>query len=331
MLPSTMRPSSTSDVPLVHQAWQKCVDRLCPPLSTDDSTRLFHQYIYDRYTEPQRHYHTLQHLEEMLGYLAKYERDHGWLGDYVSALSIPAAATAAETSRAELDPSSPHSVVRHDWMGTVLLLSILFHDVVYDPKRSDNEEVSAEVALDFLSATAELYKTSCENLVTAAEDVAASSATLPLLWADPAAADFVRATTKDYILKTKVHLSVEPTEKLRLSAPPSPSTVERTHDDPLHVFLDLDLSILGHADPEVYRERYAANIQREYSHHPRIDFVRGRSAFLNSFLGNPQWFKTPYFFALLEAQARKNIAAEAAELTAELKELQSANSSTPAS
>lgn len=318
-----MHPSSTPDIPLVHQAWQRCLDRLCPPLSTDAAAELFHQYIYDRYTEPQRHYHTLQHLEEMLGYLAQYEREHGWLGDYNPALSI----TEADASDRELDTGGARDAVRHDWVGTVLLLSILFHDVVYDPKRGDNEEASADLALAFLSAAEELYKTSCASRAATAVD--ADSQPSPLVWADAAAAHFVRQATADFILKTKVHLSVEPAEQLRLSAPPSPSTVARTHDSPLSVFLDLDLSILGHADATVYRERYAANIQREYSHHPRVDYVKGRAAFLSSFLRNPQWFKTPYFFALLEAQARRNVTAEAEELTAELKVLQS--SSAPAS
>jgi predicted metal-dependent HD superfamily phosphohydrolase len=114
---------------------------------------------------------------------------------------------------------------------------------------------------------------------------------------------------------------VKPAEQLRLSDPPTPSTIAASHDDPLHVFLDLDLSILGHPDTSVYRERYAANIGREYSHYPPADFLKGRSAFLNSFLCDAQWYKTPYFFARLEATARRNVATEAAELTAQLKEL----------
>lgn len=310
--------TSTAVTPLVQQAWQRCADRLLPPLSPEASTKLFHEFIYDRYTEPQRHYHNLQHLEEMLGYLIQYEQEHGWHGDYT-----PALATAVNKDAVPPQASRSVDAVQHDWVGTVLLLSILFHDVVYDPKRSDNEEASAALALEFLDKAEGLYKTSCENLVTVDTTIDAppSSSSSVALWADVAAAQYVRVATNDYILKTKVHLSVAPETPLQLSALPTPSAVAACHDNPLHVFLDLDLSILGHADAGVYRDRYAANIRREYSHYPLASFLKGRADFLNSFLSNPQWYKTPYFFVLLEAQARRNVAVEVSELTAQLNAL----------
>ncbi|KPA85192.1 hypothetical protein ABB37_01559 [Leptomonas pyrrhocoris] len=311
-----MQACVAADVPLVRQAWQRCVERLFPPLPTDALAKLFHQFIYDRYSEPQRHYHNLQHLEEMLAHLTQYETAHGWHGDYVPALPINQESDACLGLCAESHTSNAADAVRHDWTGTVLLLSILFHDAVYDPKRGDNEEKSAELAMDFLQIGEEQYKGWRGSLGIAALTIPSPS----VLWTDARAARFVRETTEDYILKTKVHLSVEPVEKLQLSSPPTPSAAAKSHDDPLHVFLDLDLSILGHPDASTYRERYAANIQREYSHYPRADFLKGRSAFLNSFLSNPQWFKTPFFFAQLEAQARRNAAEEVTELTAELKE-----------
>lgn len=63
-----------------------------------------------RWSEPQRHYHTVEHLSAVL--------------QHVDVLL----------------PSEPHADRR------VLVLAGWFHDAVYDPRRSDNEELSAQLA-----------------------------------------------------------------------------------------------------------------------------------------------------------------------------------------
>lgn len=63
-----------------------------------------------RYAEPQRHYHTWDHIQALLG----------WFGQRRSHLHDPAAVE----------------------------LAILFHDAVYDPTRSDNEAESARLLAD---------------------------------------------------------------------------------------------------------------------------------------------------------------------------------------
>ena len=72
--------------------------------------------VFDRlvaaYSEPHRHYHTLEHLTEMFKVAGK-------LGDIAT------------------DPTAVH-------------LAIWFHDAVYDPKAKDNEARSAEMAVDQL-------------------------------------------------------------------------------------------------------------------------------------------------------------------------------------
>eukprot|EP01096_Ripella_sp_DP13-Kostka_P011962 TRINITY_DN4918_c0_g1_i1.p1 TRINITY_DN4918_c0_g1~~TRINITY_DN4918_c0_g1_i1.p1 ORF type:complete len:227 (+),score=71.08 TRINITY_DN4918_c0_g1_i1:72-752(+) len=67
--------------------------------------------IERRYGEPQRFYHTLKHIDTLLS------------------LSSP------------FRPSLTHP--------DIFLLSIFFHDVVYDPKAKDNEEQSAELFKEF--------------------------------------------------------------------------------------------------------------------------------------------------------------------------------------
>lgn len=71
----------------------------------------FDNTIVAMYSEPRRHYHTLVHLEEMLGFLDLMQID-------------------------SLDYKS-------------LVLAIFFHDIVYDPNSATNEEDSAQLFQDF--------------------------------------------------------------------------------------------------------------------------------------------------------------------------------------
>ncbi len=68
--------------------------------------------VLTAYAEPQRSYHGVSHLVHVLGQWAEVEREGGW--------------------------THPREVY----------LALLFHDVVYVPGASDNEEASARVALE---------------------------------------------------------------------------------------------------------------------------------------------------------------------------------------
>lgn len=72
------------------------------------------------YTAPDRHYHNLEHIEAMLGLMRAHR----------STLSDPATVEAA----------------------------IWFHDAVYDPRRHDNEEQSAELAAERLGGRLSLER-----------------------------------------------------------------------------------------------------------------------------------------------------------------------------
>ncbi len=85
------------------------------------------------------------------------------------------------------------------------------------------------------------------------------------------------------------------------------------HDD--DIFLDADFAILG-ADPERYR-RYVAGVRFEYSVFDDAAWRKGRGAFLRCALAQARFFRTDIFEQAYGAQARANIAAELAALSAD--------------
>ena len=70
--------------------------------------------LVERYSEPHRHYHTLDHISHCL-----------W----------------------ELDPDGGFAHARN---GNVVKMVVWYHDAVYDPRAHDNEERSAEIATTVL-------------------------------------------------------------------------------------------------------------------------------------------------------------------------------------
>lgn len=88
-------------------------ERLCARAGAKESPAGWHDRMLKAWQEPHRHYHNLDHLEECLLHL-----------DEVTPLCEDAVAVE---------------------------FALWFHDAVYDPKASDNEEQSAELAAKFLS------------------------------------------------------------------------------------------------------------------------------------------------------------------------------------
>lgn len=70
--------------------------------------------------------------------------------------------------------------------------------------------------------------------------------------------------------------------------------------------LDIDLAILG-ADSALY-EKYEKWIRAEYQHVPIPLYRTGRKSLLHSFMAPSRIYRTDHFHALLEEQARANLA-----------------------
>tara|TARA_R110002051_G_scaffold50231_1_gene97363 strand:+ start:67 stop:738 length:672 start_codon:yes stop_codon:yes gene_type:complete len=90
-----------------------CLSALNDDVTPDDAQALW-QSIFVRYGEPQRAYHTLSHIEQLL---------------------------------VQFD-----SIRHHLTAPYIVALALYYHDVIYNPTRADNEQKSAEYAVDTLSS-----------------------------------------------------------------------------------------------------------------------------------------------------------------------------------
>lgn len=267
---------------LAFLCWRRCLSLLLPShcaVQGKTVDEMWMRYIFDRYTEPQRYYHTMAHVEEMLNYFLQYQKgtrpDHRLPEDGARCLALE--------------------------------LAVLFHDVVYDPKRGDNEECSADWFSAFWEECRELA-VSWETKMTSEDDRLQQQQKEKLIWHNAKAAMDIKMTVVDFILRTKHHMSVEPC--YRRDLPGGGEGALETGNSPpdLHLFLDLDLAILG-SEADRYM-RYASDVRREYAWYSDEEFSRGRIAFLQGFLNYPQWYKTKYFCDAMEETARANVTAE---------------------
>eukprot|EP00796_Vickermania_ingenoplastis_P004692 gene4692-3385_t len=219
---------------------------------------------------PCRSYHVLSHIENMF---KLWEEANTAMDEDIKTGSI-----------------TPNSIC--------ISLSILFHDVVYDSSRSDNEEESVVWFKAFLE----------KEII----------ATLPLIIRLPNVLQkqlrwirSIEVTVSEWVLATRHHLHIPP-----VFTPPLFGAMEnRIHKGqlipPLHFFLDLDLAILGCSSFNAYIRLYAKHIEKEYSFLGEEKYVSGRLHFLKKvLLPHPQWYKTPYFYYKLEKLARANVLAE---------------------
>jgi predicted metal-dependent HD superfamily phosphohydrolase len=172
------------------------------------------------YTSRARYYHNLEHLEQLLTELDPVKAQVG-----------------------ELD---------------TLLFAIFYHDIVYKPTKSNNEQQSALLFKKRISQTSFPRLEACIQQIEA---------------------------TKDH----------------------KPSL-----DHDTNILLDLDLSILGKS-PKAY-QTYRENIRKEFGVYPDFVYRKGRKQVLEDLLARASIFKTDFFKAAYEQQARENIRLELDQL-----------------
>ena len=205
-----------------------------------------------RYREPHRRYHTATHIMWVLRHLHDI-------------------ATAAATA-----PSAE------------LLAAALYHDAIYDPRATNNEELSAALAMADL---AEVGWTAEPCLAVESLIVATAGHIAPDVGAGEGAdTDAGEGADTD----------------AGKSAGDGASSMA--------MFLDADLAILG-AEPGVY-QAYVHGVRAEYAHVDDDHWRSGRAAVLQHFLDRPRLFVTEFMYTAREHRARANIEAELAALAA---------------
>ena len=201
----------------------------------------FHQ-VLGKYKEIKRKYHTLMHLMEMFCYL-----------DLVF------------QSKSLVKESRPGCY-------EVLIMATFFHDVIYDPKSSVNEDDSAKLYLDFVSdiqmAGIPEQNYSLQSIKSFHESVF------------------------QYIIATKHHLLPK----------------DFVNDYYLKLFLDIDMSVLA-KNYNAYLS-YACCIREEYIHVDHDTYCSKRSEILTAFLSAGDIFHTDEIKQWLESRARSNIQLE---------------------
>lgn len=157
------------------------------------------------------------------------------------------------------------------------LLAAFYHDYIYCPGATDNEDQSAEICYD------KAIKLGIEH------DVAKQ------------AAEMIRAT--------KYHSSDVPeADQLSVKERFFLGVGRFTNIDIKESFLDADMAILG-SDPDLYA-KYIEGIRLEYSRFSDSQYRTGRLNFLNSLMSQTTIFITVYFKSRFESQARLNIQKE---------------------
>ena len=229
------------------------------PIEADFSeistSNLWFSRIVDMYSSDHRHYHTLCHLEEMFGYIDECTNTF--------CCRIP---------RKEM---------------AIINMAVFFHDLVYNPKSSTNEEDSADLFQQFQR---ELFCDSFMQTIQRTSSIIDMNSEIPK-WNG---SDLVI----QFILATKSHNV--------------PTTIE--NEDSyffLNLFLDADMSVLGKDDNSY--DVYSSLIREEYQFVPKIEYCEKRSQVLKMFLSQPI-FKTDLIRDALEEKAQSNLRREVESL-----------------
>lgn len=156
-----------------------------------------------------------------------------------------------------------------------LRLAIWYHDVIYEPKRNDNEKRSAAY---FMSDARVVFVGNTDN------------PNRPISQCNLGGTEGIKIKPRVFNIFSLI-LSTQYDSKLE-------SEAERY----LH---DIDYSILG--QPLDLFLEYDSNIRKEYGHLSDVEFDTGRLHFLNAIFAKPRIFLTDYFYEGYEIQAKSNL------------------------
>ena len=155
-----------------------------------------------------------------------------------------------------------------------ICLATLFHDAIYDPKSSTNEEDSDK-----------LFKEFCSDIQSPSDDRSEGGLLAK-----------VATLVSTMILATKKH------EIIANETTPDTESLQK-------IFLDIDMSVLGkHEDAYL---AYAGYVRKEYSFVEKPVYCEKRAEILTGFLENKkQIFLSDLFHKTLESRARNNLKRE---------------------
>ena len=207
--------------------------------------------LITRYAEPHRAYHTLDHVADCL---MEYDR----VKDLIT---------------------FPHETAAALW----------FHDIVYDTKASDNEEKSADLAVNVMTAP-----DLSPDLSPGSSGL--SSGLSPGLKYDQIREKITRV--RMLILSTKHGGCPQDT--------PAPDSA---------YISDIDLTVLGR--PSDQFDAYDQQIRQEYAWVPMAMYRQGRVGILQDFLKRDRIYLTDHFFNLYENTARINLSRAVERLSEE--------------
>jgi predicted metal-dependent HD superfamily phosphohydrolase len=168
-------------------------------------------------------------------------------------------------------PSGPKTGPTRGSRLPILEAAIWFHDAVYDPRRSDNEEKSAELVLE-LGDRMGIHREAIEAIA------------------------LLVLATKHFPSSGMGGERVEPS---------LPGIGSRVPPENAALIRDIDLAILGSAWEEF--EAYETGIRKEYFFVPDAEYREKRTGAMRQFLELPAIYRTPRFASLYEARARENL------------------------